>query len=248
MPILDIDMLRPRFYPEDPQPLEQLKAANMTAHGPKLLAQDRRLNPFEQHHVEKLEGLHQALPDIHATRSLDHYFHKDFTFEDVYALNCDQVISRYLYHATRVLNRKEPSVSTGAHTMTVDEKRRGLRVRGWMQKLVSFFKTMGRYPSSPKSTVFHGSSVVETQACEAVGLDGGSTSTVYDTAGPQPSRAQVKAEHMGDTREDQNQQQILVVPQLWLWKIDSKSMIYPKGTPPLYNETERSCGRIWTVS
>lgn len=171
IPLVDLDMVRPHFYP-DSLPHPQVNNGK-TSEVPKILRVHRELDEFEQHHVEKLSKLHGAF-DVHSSRSLDHYFHKELTTEELFEANAEQVFSRYLYYSDPRLHEE----STGSQSSDTTKA-------SWTSRVMAVFRGRDKTRGQGHNTQgFEDSPTVEKQAHDSdaeTGTSSGGT-TLDDTS------------------------------------------------------------------
>lgn len=193
-------MVRPHFYPDSlPHPHVD---DGKTDEEPEILRVHRELDEYEQRHVGRLRKLHGAF-DVHSSRSLDHYFHKELTTEELFEANAEQVFSRYLFYSDPRLH------GVGSESRSLD-----IHKASWMSWAMAVFARRDKNIAQGRiSKGFEDSPAIEKQAHnnyeEMETPTGGSI--LDDTSKPD---------------ELQLRQQILVVPELWLWKFDSKCSWY----------------------
>lgn len=149
---------------------------------PQYLHVDQRLSTVEQAHVDMITSLHSVF-NTQQSRSLDHYFHRDLTDTELQAVNCEQVLSRFIYHqqAKAELQYGQEPCPPGMRT----PKPSGVRPV-WRSIMNALAKLR-----------------VASNVLEDTRIEDG------------PDESNIKS---GLPRQN-----VLVVPQLWLWKIDSKS-------------------------
>lgn len=213
MPLIDIDIIWPRFVNDSPQ----TKSGNGEEknHVPSLSGVDDGLTDEEKADVSRLERLHDSF-GTHKARSLDHYFHRELSRKQLEDANTSQVLSRYIHHQ-RLSKKSLPTPSRQGKTG-------GQRKSRAVSQILSILRGRRKdYGFLAGSQGLEGASLdVEKQGIKR----DGSTSSDHGNAiskweSPPPSEAIV------DDLEEQDaaalpRQHIVVVPQLWLWKIDSK--------------------------
>lgn len=149
---------------------------------PQYLHRDQSLSAVEQAHVDMITSLNSAFK-TQQSRSLDHYFHRDLTDTELQAVNCEQVLSRFIHHqqAKAELQHEQDSCTSGMR----NPKPSGIHPV-WRSIMKAFAKLR-----------------VASNVLKDMRIEDG------------PDQSKIKP--------DPPRQNVLVVPQLWLWKVDSKS-------------------------
>lgn len=216
MPLIDIDIMWPRFMNDS----SQTKSGNGEDkdHVSSLSGVDFGLTDEEKADVSRLERLHDSF-GTHKARSLDHYFHRELSREQLEDANTSQVLSRYIHH--------QRSSKKGLLMPSKQGKTRAQRKTGALTQILSILRGRRKdYGFLAGSQGLDRESLdVEKQGIKR----DGSTSSEHGNAFSR-SESPLPCTAIVDDLEEQDaaalpRQHIVVVPQLWLWKIDSKPSI-----------------------
>lgn len=225
MPIIDIDMVSPGFI--NNQPSDPRREGGKTPYSLVPAGHERPLSDAEVAHVKKLKRLQESF-DVHPSRSLDHYFHQELTDEQLQELNSEQVLSRFLYYQQKI--RQGLNTEKSQRHDEVPEGITSFLGRLWARLRGPRVDTRTRDGSQ-----FESITRLEEQkpVCERDGVKKDESVTRGDREickGIAPPRgASLEHEDCQPPR-----QQILVVSQFWLWRIDGVFGDFQMAPPPYH--------------
>lgn len=182
----------------------------------------RPLDSREKQHIERLKELHKR-GGVFPSRSLDHYFHPRIGSETLQELNLDQVFSRFVFYRFYLpgLLYSQLDLQCGGHNFPAAVKRGCCiisaklwaflrRVSRWYQNVVHFDADSDTEQQNVSATETWPRIPENYQNVPRNSEDSQITSfTSEDFMFPEISYRIPR-------------QQILVVSQLWLWKVDSE--------------------------
>lgn len=214
-----MDMVRFGFLDEDLPACSNLLPTNEGA-----LYDFRPLQNIEKQHIERLKKLHK-FGGVFPSRSLDHYFHPRLESETLRELNLDQVLSRYLFY--RFYRFYAPNLTdfgdsqSGGHNFSaaITTACRVInaklwvflrRVSRWYQNAIHFDLKSDSEQQNAWATETRSRISENCQSAPRNSEDSQTTSFISDDC--------IFPEFLFKVPR----QQILVVSQLWLWKVDSE--------------------------
>lgn len=165
-------------------------------------------------HWKRLKGLYDALDEVQKPLSLDQYFHKDLKEEEVQQRVTSQVVSRFAYYQHKFLSH-EPREKNSAVSSSASRRDGRTLHKSFWDLVPGLTRLFMRKPKEDEESV--------------LGASSGASSAASSGASSEASSYAHPAEHPEQDREtkfDSPRKQILVVPQLWLFTIDSKSGLH----------------------
>lgn len=224
IPVLDMDMVRFGFLSKNISTCSKMPPMNARA-----FYDMQPLHSKEKQHIRKLERFRSFIVHhVFPSRSLDDYFHPQLEYGILQELNLDQVLSRFVFYrfhdprliySNRLISRfgrqnLSRAVRTGWFVIGARWRAFLRRVSGWYQNVIHFdansdtdtdVEQQEAWATEPRPLI--------SGYCQNVprnSEDSQTTSSISD--GPVFPEMSCKVPR----------QQILVVSQLWLWKIDSE--------------------------
>lgn len=179
-------------------------------------ALERNLDTFESSWVRKMRELHQAYPELHSPRSLDQYFHQELEGKQLQEDNSQQVLSRFISHRT-VIHRQV--------RLKFQEEELNAKRNSWYQS--SYGNEGSGKASNTWATIWDRMRknwfTSESLRNDSIVFDT-LPAVEHQTSGKGPPETRGTEENRADMHDNKlPRQQLLVVPQLWLWKLDSVS-------------------------
>lgn len=211
MPFIDIDNMWPGFIDENPLNLAtNMEPSPRQKHSIMLAEFDKKFNKTEKDHNTRL--LHsQKMAGSHKARTLDHYFHRELNEQQVQDANSNQVLSRFIHHQRQrrpefIAASKPGEIMGEATPVTLAMP---TAVETSQSSLGTFINTGDRSLAFEAGPDVEGQRITKGENLKSAANPDSKQNTVLNLS----VLAQVP------------RQRVIVVPQLWLWKIDSKCMI-----------------------
>lgn len=230
MPLIDIDIMGPHFMNHSLQ--TKSDDGEEKSHGSSLSGFAHDLTDEEKADMSRLKRLHAAF-GTHKARSLDHYFHRELSREQLKEANTSQVLSRYIHHQR--LSKKTHSIPP-----RLEGRAHAQRKAGVLSQVLSILRPRGKdYEFLADSQGLDGAILdVEKQGMER---NGSTSSSEHGNALSKWESPLPPTTAIVDDLEEQDatalpRQHIVVVPQLWLWRIDSKCNITYLYLPESYED------------
>lgn len=218
LPLIDVDVLA-GFQDTHMEPLDvtEDQCGQRTSPGPKL----KTHFGIGMRHIKKMKKRYSNKDKesaLHFPRTLDHYFHGDLSRSQLQTLNEDQVLTRYLH--------QKSSEAVQTHTLQSPPSASPLSkdCTGW----IGVGSRLGHRIRELSRTIFR-TAFNSPQTGEASLEEGGKKSTgprpslmVSSTLGSENSTINIPENSRSALDLSISAHPILVVPQLWLVRIDSK--------------------------